>query len=134
MEGLYIDAAGVWGVSGVRVDPDPATLLRTATKIGLRLKVFSHRDIIEGHKRLGTALMNQLDLVHEQQVARTSNPKCPDFGWPEITQKQQLRPRSRREPQLWAPRLRLQHVQTLLLQRHPGAPHLIRNRKYNALR
>ena len=118
----------------MRVDPDPATLLRTPTKIDLRFKVLSHRDIIEGHKRLGTALVNELNLVHEQQIIWTRNPEPTDFGRSEITQIQQFRPRGRREPELQASRLRLQHVQTLLPQGHPGAPHLIRNRKYNALR
>ena len=123
MKGLHIDATGVWGVARMRVNPDPAKLLRAATKIGLRLKVFSHCDIIEGHKRLGTALVNELNLVHEQQIIRTRNPERPDFGRSEITQKQQLRPCSRREPQLRASRLRSQHVQAFLLQGHPGAPH-----------
>jgi len=48
------------------VDPDAAALLRAAAEIELLLEMLGHRHVIEGDVCLGTVLLDQLDLLHQQ--------------------------------------------------------------------
>lgn len=99
LERLHVDMAGARRVAGVGVNPDPAALIRAATEVDLLLEVFSHRDVIERDKRLGTALTDELDLADQQQVIRAGDSKRADFGRADVTQEQQLGPGRWREPQ-----------------------------------
>ena len=131
LERLDIDMAGVGRFAGMCVDPDPAALLRAATEIYLLLEVLRDRHIIEGDVGLCAALPDQLDLFHQQQIIRASDPERPDFRGAQVTQEQQLRPRGRRKPQLrssqWSALLR-----SLFRVEHRQFPPQIRNRNYNA--
>jgi hypothetical protein len=66
VKSLDIDVAGLSGSTGMCVDPDAAALLRAAAEIELLLEMLGHRHVIEGDVCLGTVLLDQLDLLHQQ--------------------------------------------------------------------
>ena len=55
---FHIDLAGLGRFTGVRVDPDPAALLRATAEINLLLEMLGDSHIIEGDVRLGAALLD----------------------------------------------------------------------------
>ncbi len=105
-EGVDVGAAGPGTAPRMRVNPDPAKLFRLSAEVHLLFEKVRDRAVLKCDKGLGAVLLNQLQVLHEQQIVRCGNSEPTDFGGTEVTQVPELRPGCRAEPQLrtsWSP-------------------------------
>src|SRR5690606_34990642 len=92
LERVMIGRTRFRGTSRMRVNPDPAELLWFTVEVDLVLEELGDSQVVERHERLGAMLFNQDHVLDKQQIVRFRDPESADFGWSEITQKQQFRP------------------------------------------
>ena len=100
VERLDINGAGLSGVAGVGVDPDPTELFRLSALVDLVVEELGDGGVIEGNVHLVAALRHEGNVTDVEQIARVGDAESADFGRAEITQTEQLGPRGRAEPQL----------------------------------
>ena len=94
-KGRFIGSAGPRAIAGMRVNPDATKLFWLSTLIDLRIEEVSDGFIVEFDMRPRAVLADELNIVDEQQVVRAGDAEAADFGFAQVTQEQQLRPRCR---------------------------------------
>jgi len=98
-ERLFVHATRCGRVTGMRMQPEPEELRWSETCIHLLIEEIGHALVVEGDGGHARPLTDQPHIVDQQQVIGRADPESTDFGRSGITQKQQLRPGIRREPQ-----------------------------------
>ena len=96
---LFVNATRTCRVTRMCVNPHSSELFRSATEINLPIEELGHRVVNKRDRDGRTGLRDKDELLNEQQIVGRRDPKPADFGVTRITQKQELGPRGRAEPQ-----------------------------------
>jgi len=96
---LFIGAARIRALAGVRMDPKSPKLRWMKTIVDLLVKELRHRQIVELHAGVRAGLSHQANIGYQQRILSACDPEAADLRVSQVTQRKELGPGRRREPQ-----------------------------------